>query len=198
MLEHPAGPLYLIPSGGRLEKPLERERQDGEPDRAGDPQQNQLVPCRHDLSPSRMSRALSMRARIHAEPPMRSSFARCAMVILIDTRTVSLSVSKGLRPCPRPDPPRFSTFVFMFVIVYTQTKLSSGFSTQLDPSAQGSHHLAALLLIGVTVAFFFGSHHAAQSAIIWRRFSNMSPRRYAASTLLPTTCASAISAISLG
>ncbi len=38
----------------------------------------------------------------------------------------------------------------------------------------------------------------AQSFIILSRLSNMSPRRYAASTLLDTVCAKAISAISAG
>ena len=39
----------------------------------------------------------------------------------------------------------------------------------------------------------FGSHHCAQASIIARRFSRASPRRYAASALLPIVCARALS-----
>jgi len=42
------------------------------------------------------------------------------------------------------------------------------------------------------------ARNAAQSAMIRRRFSNMSPRRYAASTALPMVCARAISESSFG
>ena len=53
-------------------------------------------------------------------------------------------------------------------------------------------------LIGTTFAPAAGaSQKTAQSAINLLRFSNKSPRRYAASTLSPTACASAISITSL-
>lgn len=56
---------------------------------------------------------------------------------------------------------------------------------------------ARLFFSGTTTAGVMGlARNSAHSVIIARRFSNRSPRRYAASTLLSMVCASAISAAS--
>lgn len=56
---------------------------------------------------------------------------------------------------------------------------------------------ARLFVSGTTTAGVMGlARNSAHSVIIARRFSNRSPRRYAASTLLSMVCASAISAAS--
>ena len=54
-------------------------------------------------------------------------------------------------------------------------------------------HMASPCRTNATTFAAFGSHHCAQASIIVRRFSRASPRRYAASALLPIVCARALS-----
>src|ERR1700685_4370150 len=54
-------------------------------------------------------------------------------------------------------------------------------------------HTVAPCRANPTTFAAFSSHHCAQASIIARRFSRASPRRYAASALLPIVCARALS-----